>query len=49
LGTAPQRLAASDAHLHRGIGVSTAAAVVIANMVGSGIFTTSGFVARDVG
>jgi basic amino acid/polyamine antiporter, APA family len=33
----------------RRIGVATASAVVIGSMVGSGIFTTSGFIARDVG
>ncbi len=42
-------MAAGASPLRRGIGISTAAAVVTANMVGSGIFTTSGFVARDVG
>ncbi|HSR56761.1 MAG TPA: amino acid permease, partial [Candidatus Binataceae bacterium] len=42
-------MAAGASPLRRGIGISTAAAVMIANMVGSGIFTTSGFVARDVG
>jgi APA family basic amino acid/polyamine antiporter len=35
--------------LSRRIGVTTAGAVVIASMIGSGIFTTSGFIARDVG
>jgi len=35
--------------LVREIGWPTAAAVVIANMVGTGIFTTSGFLARDLG
>ncbi|HYL58841.1 MAG TPA: amino acid permease [Candidatus Acidoferrales bacterium] len=29
--------------------MGTAALIVVANMIGSGIFTTSGFVARDVG
>jgi basic amino acid/polyamine antiporter, APA family len=37
------------ASLSRRIGVATASAVVIGSMVGSGIFTTSGFIARDVG
>lgn len=40
---------AGDIRLVRTIGWQTAAAVVIANMVGSGIFTTSGFIARDTG
>ncbi len=35
--------------LRRAVGLGTAAALVIANTVGSGIFTTSGFIARDVG
>ncbi len=35
--------------LKRALGWPTAAAVVIANMIGAGIFTTSGFIARDVG
>jgi APA family basic amino acid/polyamine antiporter len=43
------RQAPASRELRRGIGVTTAAAVVVANMIGSGIFTTSGFVARDVG
>jgi len=35
--------------LSRTIGWRTAATVVIANMIGTGIFTTSGFIARDTG
>ena len=35
--------------LARQIGVPTAVAVVIGNMIGSGIFGTSGFMARDLG
>ena len=35
--------------LLRQIGFVTAASVVVANMIGSGIFTTSGFIARDLG
>jgi basic amino acid/polyamine antiporter, APA family len=35
--------------LRRVVGLDTAAALVIANTVGSGIFTTSGFIARDLG
>jgi APA family basic amino acid/polyamine antiporter len=35
--------------LRRAIGFDTAAALVVANTIGSGIFTTSGFVARDIG
>ena len=36
-------------NLRRAFGAGTAALIVIANTIGSGIFTTSGFVARDVG
>jgi APA family basic amino acid/polyamine antiporter len=39
----------SNSLLSRTIGWRTAAAVVIANMIGTGIFTTSGFIARDTG
>jgi APA family basic amino acid/polyamine antiporter len=39
----------SNSSLGRTIGWRTAAAVVIANMIGTGIFTTSGFIARDTG
>ena len=39
----------SNSELGRTIGWRTAAAVVIANMIGTGIFTTSGFIARDTG
>lgn len=35
--------------LRRTLGAGTAALIVVANTVGGGIFTTSGFVARDVG
>ncbi|MBW2273130.1 MAG: amino acid permease [Deltaproteobacteria bacterium] len=35
--------------LERSIGVRTAAGVVIANMIGAGIFTTTGFQAADLG
>ena len=35
--------------LARGVGWRTAAAVVVANMLGTGVFTTSGLIARDVG
>src|SRR5690348_1551123 len=35
--------------LRREFGLGTAISVVIGNMIGSGIFTTSGFIARDVG
>ena len=35
--------------LSREISITTATAVVISNCIGSGIFTTSGFIARDVG
>src|SRR3990172_4639394 len=39
----------SQPGLHRGVGVFTAACVVIANVIGVGIFTTPGFLARDLG
>ena len=39
----------SNSLLSRTIGWRTAAAVVITNMIGTGIFTTSGFIARDTG
>lgn len=39
----------SNGGLGRTIGWRTAAAVVVANMIGTGIFTTSGFIARDTG
>jgi APA family basic amino acid/polyamine antiporter len=39
----------SNSLLSRTIGWRTAAAVVIANMIGTGIFTTSGLIARDTG
>lgn len=44
----PQEPTGRDS-LRRSAGLDTAAALVIANTVGSGIFTTSGFIARDVG
>jgi len=46
-GAPPREPAAPG--LRRAVGLGTAAALVIANTVGSGIFTTSGFIARDVG
>ena len=39
----------SKSDLTRQIGFFSATVVVIANMIGTGIFTTSGFVARDLG
>jgi APA family basic amino acid/polyamine antiporter len=39
----------ADPQLKRTLGWPTAAAVVVANMVGVGAFTTSGFIARDTG
>ena len=39
----------AQGRLAREIGWRTAATVVVANMVGAGIFTTSGFMARDLG
>ena len=39
----------ANSQLGRTIGWPTAAAVVIANIIGAGIFTTSGFIARDTG
>ena len=35
--------------MRREFGLGTAISVVVGNMIGSGIFTTSGFIARDVG
>lgn len=35
--------------LRRTVGFDTAVAIVVANTIGTGIFTTSGFIARDVG
>ena len=46
----PESQCRSDSRdLPRALGAGTAALIVFANTVGSGIFTTSGFVARDVG
>jgi len=45
----PLREPAHRPVLRRTLGWDTAAALVIANTVGSGIFTTSGFMARDLG
>ncbi len=45
----PPREPAGGPGLRRTVGLDTAAALVIANTVGSGIFTTSGFIARDLG
>ena len=45
----PAGLATEVCGLLRQTGVTTAIAVVIGNVIGSGIFTTSGFIARDVG
>ncbi len=39
---------AAGATLERRITLFTAASVVVANVIGSGIFTTSGFIARDL-
>ncbi len=36
-------------HLKREIGLFSAIAIVVANMVGTGIFTTSGFILQEVG
>ena len=41
--------AATKSELRRALGPRAAAAIAIANTIGIGIFTTSGFVARDVG
>src|SRR6516225_10307381 len=35
--------------MRREFGLGTAISVVVGNMIGSGIFTTSGFIAHDVG
>src|SRR5215470_12798142 len=40
---------AGDAGLLRHFGVTTAAALVVSNMIGTGIFTTSGFLAGQLG
>ena len=39
----------ADGHLKREIGLFSAIAIVVANMVGTGIFTTSGFILQEVG
>ncbi len=39
----------TSGELRRALSVGTATAIVIANMVGSGIYTTAGFIAREVG
>ena len=39
----------SEPKLLRQLGVFSAAAIVVSNMVGTGIFTTSGFLAGDLG
>lgn len=38
-----------DAGLKRGIGLFSGTALVVANMVGTGVFTTSGFIIEEVG
>jgi APA family basic amino acid/polyamine antiporter len=47
--SAAPMIADTNGHLLRKIGWSSAAMVVVANMVGTGIFTTTGFMARDLG
>jgi APA family basic amino acid/polyamine antiporter len=42
-------LSATPTELHRHVGVRTATALVIANIIGAGIFTTTGFQAGDLG
>jgi len=39
----------NDHHLKREIGLFTAAVLVVANMIGTGIFTTSGFIIQELG
>jgi APA family basic amino acid/polyamine antiporter len=39
----------NDHHLKRDIGLFTATVLVVANMIGTGIFTTSGFIMQEVG
>lgn len=39
----------SEPHLHRYIGLRSAIALVVANVIGAGIFTTTGFQAADLG
>ena len=40
---------ASARHLHRGLGMWSAIALVVSNMIGTGIFTSTGFMAGDLG
>ena len=49
IARAPESQSRNDSHaLRRALGAGTATLVVVANTIGSGIFTTSGFVAREV-
>ena len=47
--SSPAETTGEQSRLHRSLGPGTAAALVIGNTIGSGIFTSSGFIARDVG
>ncbi|MFQ5792523.1 MAG: amino acid permease, partial [Acidobacteriota bacterium] len=42
-------MSATGRGLPRSLGLLAAAAIVVSNVIGSGIFTTSGFLARDLG
>jgi basic amino acid/polyamine antiporter, APA family len=45
----PDTIATAASPLHHRLGVWSAAALVVSNMVGTGIFTTTGFLAGDLG
>ena len=49
MATAPLLKQSTTGSLERSIGFFTATCVVIANVIGVGIFTTPGFLARDLG
>ena len=45
----PEKTGQDPSALPRRIGLFTAACVLVSNVVGTGIFTTTGFMARDLG
>jgi APA family basic amino acid/polyamine antiporter len=47
--SSPAASPANDVHLLRQLGVVSAAALVVSNMIGTGIFTGTGFLAADLG
>jgi APA family basic amino acid/polyamine antiporter len=49
MSSVPDPNAGSSVSLVRQLGVMSAAALVVSNMIGTGIFTTSGFLAGDLG